>query len=64
MAYRKLDLSKVQFSDEIVSMDKALKNVPPIDIPEEVLQGKKKLKVSNPKIDKTNNRVGVKINYV
>ena len=64
MAYGKFDFSNVQFSDEIMTMEEALKKEPSMDIPEEVIQGKKKLNISNPQIDRKNNRIGVKVNYV
>ena len=64
MAYSKFNFSDVQFSDEIMTTEEALKDVSPIEIPKEVLQGKKKMKVSRPEIDKENKKMGVKINYV
>ena len=64
MAYKKLNISKLTFDDEIISMEDALKNITPLDIPQDVIDNKQKMEVSNPILDYANKRVGVKIKYV
>ena len=43
--YKRLDLSKLNMSHEIISMEEALQDVTPIVFPEEVYNGTKKLKI-------------------
>ena len=45
--YKKLDMSKLKFSEHsIISTEEALKDVTPIDWPEDVLNGDKKVIIS------------------
>ena len=45
--YRRLDLSKLKFNDSPISTEEALKDVEAFDIPQEVLNGKKKIYIDN-----------------
>lgn len=47
--YRKLDFSKLTFSDEIISCDDALANVPSFQLSENIISGEKKIKVTTAK---------------
>lgn len=47
--YRRLDMSKIRFSDKPMSMEESLKDVIPIHWPDDVLNGKKKVVVSKQK---------------
>lgn len=45
--YKKLDMSKLKFSEHsIISTEEALKDVAPIDWPDDVLNGDKKVVIS------------------
>ena len=47
--YRRLDMSKLKFSDKKISTEEALADVTPIPWSEEVLSGKKKVIISRQK---------------
>jgi hypothetical protein len=49
--YNKLDLSKIKFADEVLSMDDVLKDVTPIEFPEDVLLGTKKISITTAEKD-------------
>lgn len=59
--YRKLNFSKLNFSDEIVSYEDALKNVTPLQISKEVILGKRKIQVTNAEKDCDNKCVKLEI---
>lgn len=59
--YRKLNFSKLNFSDDTVSYEEALKNVTPLNISNEVILGKRKLQVTNAKKDCGNKCVKLEI---
>ena len=61
---RQLDLDKIKSRiKRNVSSDEALKDIVPLDIPAEGIQGKKTMQVSSPILDK-NNRIGITIKHV
>ena len=62
--YKKLDISKLNKRiNNIISMEEALKDVTPIDIPSDVIEGKRKMVISGA-APLDNNKIGVNINYV
>lgn len=48
-SYRRLDMSKLKFSDQPVSMEESLKDIIPIPWSDDVLNGKKKVVISKQK---------------
>lgn len=58
--YRKLNFSKIKFGDTL-SMDEALKNVSPIDYPNEILTGNKKVSITKAEKDYVNKCVKLEI---
>lgn len=48
--YKRLDLSKLNMSHKIISMEKALKDVIPMVFDEEVYNGTKKVKIDKQEI--------------
>ena len=59
--YRKLNFSKLNFSDDVVSYEDALKNVTPLQIPKEVIDGKRKIQVTSAEKDCDNKCVKLEI---
>ena len=47
--YRRLDMSKLKFSDKTMSMEESLKDIIPIRWSDDVLNGKKKVIISKQK---------------
>ena len=47
--YRRLDISKLKFHDEPMSMEESLKDIIPIDWPEDVLSGRRNVIISKQK---------------
>ncbi len=47
--YRRLDMSKLKFSDQPISMEESLKDIIPIPWSDDVLNGKKKVVISKQK---------------
>ena len=47
--YRRLDMSKLKFSDKTMSMEESLKDIIPIHWSDDVLNGKKKVIISKQK---------------
>ncbi|WP_455533017.1 hypothetical protein [Roseburia inulinivorans] len=45
--YRRLDFSKLQFAETPVSYEDAVKNAAPFEIPEEMLNNKQELQITN-----------------
>lgn len=60
--YRKLNFNKLKFGGTL-SMDEALKDVTPIDYPDEVLNGDKKVSITKAKKDYVNKCVKLEISY-
>ena len=50
--YRKIDYSKLRFSEKHVSSEQALKDVEPIKWNERIMSGSDKVIISTPKISK------------
>ncbi len=48
-SYHRLDMSKLKFSDQPISMEESLKDIIPIPWSEDVLNGKKKVVISKQK---------------
>ncbi len=48
-SYRRLDMSKLKFSDQPISMEESLKDIIPIPWSDDVLNGKKKVVISKQK---------------
>jgi hypothetical protein len=61
--YKKLDMSSLVFADRIIPMEEALKDVTPINWPDNVLSGKKKVVVTNAEKDYENKCVKLEISY-
>lgn len=61
--YRKLDLSKLNFAKTPVSFEDAVKDVTPFEIPEDVLNGKKELKITKTEKDYERRCVKLEISY-
>lgn len=57
--YLRLDLSQLNFSDEIISYEEALEDVTPLKIAEEIIFGQKKLNIT--KAEKDSKRKCVKL---
>jgi hypothetical protein len=60
-AYKRLDMSKLVFADNIIPMEEALKNVVPLKLPEDVLSGNKKITITNAEKDYKNKCVKLEI---
>ena len=60
--YRKLNFNKLKFGGTL-STDEALKDVAPIDYPDEVLNGDKKISITKVKKDYVNKCVKLEISY-
>ena len=48
-SYRRLDMSKLKFADQPISMEESLKDIIPIPWSDDVLNGKKKVVISKQK---------------
>ena len=59
--YRKLNFSKLNFSDDVVSYEDALKKVTPLQISEEIILSNKKIHVTNAERDCDNQCVKLEI---
>lgn len=59
--YRRLDFSKLNFSNNIISTEEALKDVTPIQWPEDVLNGVKKINITKAEKDYENKCVRLEI---
>ena len=60
---RSLNYDKIKFSSNVMSVQEALKEVTPLDIPKDVLDGKKRMVVNDCKPGE-NGKMGVSISYV
>ena len=49
--YRKLNFNKLTFADDTLSYEESLNNVTPLNIPNEVITGKRQLKVTKAERD-------------
>lgn len=59
--YRRLDLSKLRFSENIISTEEALKDIAPIQWSEEILSGRKKIEITKAEKDYENKCVKLEI---
>lgn len=59
--YRRLNFSKVNFSDEVISYEEALKKTSPFTVPDAVILGQKEIKVTNAEKDYDNKCVKLEI---
>lgn len=48
-SYRRLDMSKLKFSDQPISMEESLKDITPMPWSDDILNGKKKVVISKQK---------------
>ena len=64
MAYARFDFSNCQFEDEVMTFEEALKDVKPMDIPEDVISGKRRMSLSNLTFNKENKTIGASVKYV
>ena len=60
--YRKLNYNNLKF-DGTLSMDEALKYVTPINYPDEILKGRKKVSITKAEKDYANKCVKLEISY-
>lgn len=49
--YRRLDFSKLNFSDEVITYDEVLKNATPLELSNDVIFSRKKIKVTKAEKD-------------
>lgn len=61
--YCRLDFSKLNFSEKIISTEEALKDITPIQWPEKVLSGEKQVTITNAEKDYKNECVKLEIFY-
>ena len=59
--YRRLAFSKLNFSDEVITYDEALENVTPLELSNDVVFGRKKIKVAKAEKDYDNKCVKLEI---
>ncbi len=59
--YRRLNFSKLNFSDDIISYDDALENVTPFEFSTNVILGQKKVKTTKAEKDYENRCVKLEI---
>lgn len=59
--YSRLDFSQLNFSDDIISYEEALENVTPFEFDEDIISGKKKIKVTKAERDYENRCVKLEI---
>lgn len=59
--YNRLDFSNLNFSDDIISYEEALENVTPFEFDEDIISGKKKIKVTKAEKDYENRCVKLEI---
>ena len=59
--YRRLDFSKLKFSEKTISTEEALKDITPIQWSEDVLSGKKKVTITKAEKDFENKCVKLEI---
>ena len=60
--YRRLDFSKLKFAGTL-SMEEALENKTPIEFPDEVISGSKKVSITKAEKDYANKCVKLEISY-
>lgn len=58
----KIDFTKLNYHDTPLSMEAAIKDVKPLDLPEDIINGKKKIKRTSAKTNK-NHCVKLEISY-
>ena len=63
MGYKKIDFSNFNFEDKPITTEEALKNIKPLEIPQDVIDGNKEIVVSGIQ-EYSGSRVKVKVNYV
>lgn len=49
--YRRLDFSKLNFSDDIISHEEALENVTPLKLSEDIISGQRKINITKAEKD-------------
>ena len=59
--YRRLDFSKLKFSENIISTEEALKDITPIQWSDEILSGRKKVTITKAEKDYKNKCVKLEI---
>lgn len=59
----KIDFTKLSYHEKPLSMEEALKDIVPLDLPEDVLSGGKQLKVTGAKKDVNAHCVKLEISY-
>lgn len=61
--YRRLNMSKLSFKQNVSSYDNAVENVTPFNFSEDVLNGKKKVLITNGEKDYNKKCVKLEISY-
>ncbi len=61
--YKKLDLSKLNFSDTPITTEEALSDVEPFEIPDSFISGGKQIKVHSAEKDYENRCVKLEISF-
>lgn len=61
--YRKLDFSKLNFSDSKVSFEEAVKDTTPFELSNEIISGEKKIKITKAEEEYENRCVKLEISY-
>lgn len=59
--YRRLDFSKLNFSDNTISYEEALENATPLEISDDIMFGRKKINVTKAEKDYENKCVKLEI---
>ncbi len=59
----KVDFSKLSYHDEPLSMEEALKDVVPLNLPDEVINGEKKLTAISTERERSSNCVKLEMSY-
>ena len=49
--YRRLDFSKLNFSDDIISHEEALENATPLKLSEDIISGQRKINITKAEKD-------------
>lgn len=61
--YKRLDFSKLNFSDNVISREEALENITPFELENDVVLGQKKIKITKAEKDYENKCVKLEISY-
>lgn len=61
--YRRLNFSKLNFAPSTITYEEALKDVTPLELPESVVSGKKKISITKAEKDYHNKCVKLGISY-